>query len=105
EVNQADLHDFDELDMRGIFDVKIYRGNEYAVELKGPESEKLKYNIFRSGKTLVIDFEGKKNFDWDLNMDKVLNDKVHISITMPELEKIEATGFGSIDFEKFYSND
>src|SRR5690606_26120159 len=27
EVNQADLHDFDELDMRGIFDVKIYRGN------------------------------------------------------------------------------
>lgn len=56
ELAQADLRDFDQLDLHGIFDVRVYRGNEYAVELKGNDIEKAKYNIFRSGKTLVIDF-------------------------------------------------
>jgi phage shock protein PspC (stress-responsive transcriptional regulator) len=105
ELAQSDLKDFDQLDLHGIFDVRIYQGNEYSVELKGPETEKEKYRIYRSGKTLVIDFEGKKNFNWDWNFDKVKSDQVYISITMPEIEKLEATGFGSIQFEEFHAND
>jgi len=105
ELASEELRDFDQLDLHGIFDIRIFNGNDFSVELSGPETEKRKYNIYRTGKTLVVDFEGKKTFNWDWKADKVLNDKVYISITMPALDKIKATGFGSIDFEEFNTND
>jgi phage shock protein PspC (stress-responsive transcriptional regulator) len=105
EIAKEDLKDFDQLDLHGIFDVRIIKGDNYDVELKGPESEKEKYNIYRNGKTLIVDFEGKKNFNWDWNFDKVKDDQVYISITMPGLERLEATGFGNIRFEEFHVND
>ena len=105
DLAKADLRDFDQLDLKGIFDVRIINGHDYAVELKGPEAEKEKYNIYRNGKTLIIDFEGKKTFNWDWNFDKVKDDQVYISITMPHLEKLEATGFGTIQFDEFHVND
>jgi hypothetical protein len=75
------------------------------VDLEGPEAEKAKYKIYRNGKTLIIDFEGKKNFNWDWKFDKVKDDQVYISITMPDIERLEATGFGSIRMEEFHVND
>ena len=105
EIAKADLKDFDQLELHGIFDVRISRGDDYSVDLKGPESEKEKYNIYRNGKTLIIDFEGKKNFNWDITLDKMKDDQVHISITMPDIEKLEATGFGTIQLEEFHVRD
>jgi len=96
-----DLRDFDELDLRGVFDVRIHRGDDYRVELDGSEDEKKKYTIYRAGETLVIDFEGKKSFNWD----KVMNDEVRINITMPSLEKLDAIGYGTIHFDEFYATD
>jgi hypothetical protein len=103
-ADQFGLSDFDAIDLQGIFDVRIEQGREYAVELIGPESEKRKYNISRSGHTLIIDYEGSdKKFDWD---SQILDlDEIRINITMPELEKIEAEGFGRIEFDKFNSDD
>jgi len=102
--DELGLNDFDELDIRGIFDVRITHGDDYAVELIGPESEKSKYKIFRSGQTLVIDYEGsKKKFNWDTDVINV--DEIRINITMPSLEKIEAEGYGKIQFENFTSDD
>lgn len=107
ENNVADelgLKDFDELEIRGVFDVRILHGDEYTVELIGAQTEKDKYKIFRSGQTLVIEYEGaKKKFDWDVDVLDV--DEIRINITMPELEKIEAEGYGKIQFENFTSDD
>lgn len=105
EKTTHDLADFDQIEAHGIFDIRIIQGHSYSVELNGPESEKDKYQISRAGKTLVIDFEGKKDFNWDWNEDKWLSNKVYITITMPELDKLEATGFGSIEFEEFTTDD
>jgi phage shock protein PspC (stress-responsive transcriptional regulator) len=102
DIAREDLRDFDQLDLNGIFDVRIIHGNDFSVDLKGPDAEKAKYNIYRNGKTLVIDFEGKKNFNWDWNFDKVKDDQVYISITMPDIGKLEATGFGTIQLEEFH---
>lgn len=99
-----DLTDFSELDINGIFDVRIYQGDEYSVSISGTEEEKEKYKIYRTGKTLVIDFEGKKKFNWDWNLEKVLDDEVRISITMRDLNRVEASGFGAIRFEEFTTN-
>ena len=42
-------------------------------------------------------------FDW--NKDIVNGDEIRINITMPNLEKIEAEGYGSIRFEEFTTDD
>lgn len=105
DLARRDLRDFDQLDLKGIFNVRIQQGHEYSIDLKGPETEKDKYNLYRSGNTLVIDFEGKKTFNWDMNFDKVKSDQVYISITMPNLERLEASGFGSIQFDDFDSDE
>ena len=98
------LTDFDELEIRGIFDVSIDRGDEYAVELIGSDSDKEKYKIYRLGRTLVIDYEQiSKKFDWDMPM--VDEDEIRINITMPALEKIEAEGYGKIEFENFEADN
>jgi phage shock protein PspC (stress-responsive transcriptional regulator) len=98
------LTDFDELEIRGVFDVNIDRGDEYAVELIGSESDKEKYKIYRLGRTLVIDYEGiSKKFDWDVPM--IDEDEIRINITMPALEKIEAEGYGKIEFENFEADN
>jgi phage shock protein PspC (stress-responsive transcriptional regulator) len=97
--DQFGLTNFDELDIRGVFDIHIERSDEFAVELMGSETEKKRYKIFRSGNTLVIDYSGSKKFDW--NKDVIDMDEMRINITMPMLEKIEAEGFGKIKFENF----
>jgi len=100
-ISDEGLTDFNEVDIRGVFDVRIVRGDAYNIEMMGPEAEKGKYKISRAGRTLIIDYEGgsKKKFDWQADVLDI--DEVRINITMPQLEKIEAEGIGSIDFEQF----
>jgi len=94
------LSDFDELDIRGLFDVHIMSGGEYAVELQGSGDEKRKYNIYRSGQVLVVEYEGgNRKFDWDEDFRDV--NEIRLNITMPTLRKIEAEGYGSIKFDEF----
>lgn len=101
--DQFGLTNFDELDLHGIFDVHVMAGDEYAVELLGSDSEKRKYNIFRSGEALVVEYErGDRKFDWDEELMDV--NEIRINITMPNLERIEAEGYGSITFDEF-TND
>lgn len=97
------LTDFEDIDISGVFDVTINGGDKYEVELIGPDREKSRYNIFRSGETLVIDYDGKKQFNFDL--DHIDKDEVRINITMPSLERLEAVGFGSIHFDDLLIDD
>lgn len=100
------LENFNELEISGKFDVRISNSENYRVELIGADREKEKYNIYRSGETLVIEYNhnGRRRMDvkdWsDLNADDM-----RINISMPSLEKIEATGFGTIRFEDFTSDE
>lgn len=103
ENKVARFSDFDGIEISGKFDVRIRNGNDYSVEVLGPERSKEKYDISQSGSTLIIDFEGKRNFDWKLRDLKI--EEVQIIITMPDIEKIEATGIGSIRFDEFTGDD
>ena len=98
------LTDFDEIEIRGVFDVSIDRGETYAVELIGSETDKEKYKIYRLGSTLVIDYERiSKKFDWDVPV--IDENEIRINITMPSLKKIEAEGYGKLEFENFESDN
>jgi phage shock protein PspC (stress-responsive transcriptional regulator) len=98
----SDLRDFDELEVSGKFDLRIINGGDYKVELFGPEREKDKYKIYRTAKTLVIEYNGKKR-NWEVNDLGIEEMRIHV--TMPGLEKLEATGFGNIRFDNFNGND
>jgi phage shock protein PspC (stress-responsive transcriptional regulator) len=101
ERTSSSLTDFNEVEITGKFDVKLSQGNDYSVELLGPEKEN--YNLYRSGETLVIEYRGKKKFNLDV---KDLNiEQMRINITMPNLEKLEATGFGTIRIEDFTTDE
>jgi phage shock protein PspC (stress-responsive transcriptional regulator) len=94
------LSDFDELDIRGLFDVHIMAGDEYAVELVGSGDEKDKYEIYKRGETLVVEYEdGTRQFDREKMMPDM--NEIRLNITMPNLARIEAEGFGSIKFDEF----
>lgn len=99
----SNLEDFDQLEVNGAFDLRIVRGDQYKVELHGPEKEKDKYEIYRHGETLVIDYEGNngKNFKFE----NLRINEVRITITMPSLDKLELTGYGTARFDEFTSDD
>ena len=99
----TDLRDFDELEISGKFDVRIVRGHDYSVEITGSEKEKDRYDIERVGETLVIKFEDSDKFNFELKDFNI--EEVRITITMPSLEKIEATGWGTIRFDQFDQDD
>jgi phage shock protein PspC (stress-responsive transcriptional regulator) len=94
----ADLRDFNEVEVTGKFDLRITNGNDYNVELLGPESEKAKYKIHRMGRTLIIEYQGRKK-NWEVNDLGI--DEVRINVTTPEFQKLEATGFGEIRFDNY----
>ncbi len=89
--------DFKELEISGIFDLRVTRGNEFSVELSGPASEKAKYRVARMGKILVIDYDDERKLRWN----KMKFDEVRIRITMPELDKVELKGAGKASFHDF----
>jgi phage shock protein PspC (stress-responsive transcriptional regulator) len=95
------LTDFNEIEISGKFDLRISHGHEYAVELIGSEREKGKYNISRAGETLIIDYEGGRDFDWK----RLKVEEIRIHITLPSLEKIEAVGVGNIRFDEFTTDE
>lgn len=100
------LRDFDELEITGRFDVRIIHGDNYSVELNGPEGEKNFYNVERRGETLIIDYERNRDFNWkDWDSKRFNMAEMEIVITMPSLARIEALGVGNIRFGDFTGDD
>jgi phage shock protein PspC (stress-responsive transcriptional regulator) len=98
------LKDFDGLDIHGVFDIRIMAGDEYAVELYGPDREKEKYTIYCKDRDLVIEYEGRnKKFEWKDGMRNI--DDIQINVTMPSLKRIDAEGVGSLKFDEFTENE
>ena len=51
----------------------------------------------------MVEYErGRRDFDWDKDMINV--QRVRINITMPNLDRIEANGVGSVKFDEFATN-
>jgi phage shock protein PspC (stress-responsive transcriptional regulator) len=101
--DQYGLRDFNSIDMSGLFDVQIEQGDAFAVEMKGTESEKRRYDIYRNNETLVIDYNNHKENFWKRNIFE--NDKVKIVITMPELKELKVQGAGEVRFNGFHEEE
>ena len=104
EMNdQYGLKDFTSVDLSGLFDVRIEQGDVFAVQMNGSESEKERYEVYREQETLVIEYKNKDKFFW--KKDLFDDDKVKITITMPELKELSVQGAGKLKFGGFRSQD
>ncbi len=104
ELNdQYGLKDFRAVDLSGFFDVRIEQGDVFAVQLNGSEREKKRYEVYREQETLVIDYKNKDKFFW--KKDLFDDNKVKITITMPELKELHVQGAGKLRFGGFRSQD
>jgi hypothetical protein len=101
--DQYGLRDFKRVDLSGLFDVEIEKGEDFAVELDGTSKEKERYDVYLSGETLVIDFDDDNNVFWKKDLFK--DDKVKIKITMPDLEDLKIKGAGKLSFQGFEQDD
>src|SRR5579859_2171500 len=99
ELNdQFGLKGFDELDITGIFNMRIRRSDVYSIEIQGPESEKRRFRVDQSGDRLEIDYRSRNKTFWLKNMDE---EPARITITLPSLSKLKVKGAGKIKVEGF----
>lgn len=97
----SDFSDFSNIEITGLFDLEIERGDYHSIELIGPEDEKSKYKITQQGNTLIIDYESKQKFDWNI-VNPLQAEKININITMPDLESLEIKGAGDVEVRDFH---
>jgi hypothetical protein len=93
------LRDFNSVDVNGLFDLRIQRGDKYAVEMTGSESVKKHYTISVEGETLVIDFDDDDRKFWRRNFSN--ESKIKLTITMPSLRELDAKGAGDLKIRGF----
>jgi phage shock protein PspC (stress-responsive transcriptional regulator) len=96
--DQYGLKDFDELDIKGIFDLIIRKSDVYSVELKGSDSEKKRFRVDQSGDRLEIDYRTRNKTFWLNSHD---DETAKIFISMPSLQKLKVKGAGKIRIEGF----
>lgn len=97
--DQYGLEDFDAIDLQGLFEARIEKGDSFAVEVDGVDEERRRYDVYVNGNTLVIDYEdNRKNF-WKREF--MSDRKMKIKIIMPELRELEVMGAGKLSFKGF----
>jgi phage shock protein PspC (stress-responsive transcriptional regulator) len=101
--DQFGLKDFTTIDLSGLFNVRIERGDVYAVQLTGNEREKKRYSVYLDQQTLVVEYNDKRNFFW--KRDLFDDDKVKITITLPHLEELKIKGAGELKVLGFDEQD
>lgn len=97
EKSFRNLTDFDEIEISGEFDLRVVSGDHYNVKVNGSDKAKSRYEITREGSALVIDYDNK---GFELNFKDLKMDRLEVIVTMPDLEKIEAVGVGSIRIDE-----
>ncbi|MBS1509111.1 MAG: PspC domain-containing protein [Bacteroidetes bacterium] len=103
ELNdQYGLKDFNELEIKGIFNLVVTKNDVYSVEIKGSESEKKKFSVDQSGDRLEIDYRSRNKTFW---MDNVDDETAKIYISMPNLTKLKVKGAGKIKLEGFNEDE
>ena len=88
------LIDFDRLEMGSAFNIEVEQGNEFRVRVKGDRRNVDDLDVYKSGSTLIIEFEDDANRHHD----------TYISITMPTLKGANFSG-GNISKIRGFESD
>lgn len=102
EKDQYGLKDFNEVEVKGVFDLVIKQSERFSIELDGPEREKRKYRVDVSGNRLEIDYRTRSRTFWEKD---IADDRVKITILLPSLEKLKIVGAGEFNLLGFDEED
>ena len=100
--DQYSLQGFKGIELSGIMNATIQRGDEFGVDLGSDSHLRERYKVYVDGETLIISYDDKRKFFWN---NKFWNDadEIRIKITLPSLENLQVTGAGKvkiIDFDE-----
>lgn len=87
-----------DVEIDGLFDLEITRGDKYSLEIDDSQSEKANYRVEQHDNTLLIDYDNEGGF----HANDLLKD-VKIRLTLPALESLSASGRGTVRFTGFRS--
>src|SRR5688572_25071443 len=87
--------DFDRLEMGSAFNIVVEQGNSYSVTVKGDRRNIDDLDVYKSGNTLVIEFEDNANRRHD----------TYIAITMPALKAVNFSGASDSKIRGFESSE
>src|SRR5262245_15741582 len=74
--------DFDRLEMGSALNITVEQGNIFSVEVRGDRRNINDLDVYKSGNTLIIEFDENGNRRHD----------TYVSITMPRLEGVYFSG-------------
>ncbi|NJN41912.1 MAG: DUF2807 domain-containing protein [Flammeovirgaceae bacterium] len=94
---------FNQIELKGIFDVRIVQSDFYGVEIEGSSQSKKRYDINQMGETLIIEFNDRNEFFWKNNI--LEEDEVKISISLPSLTELDVIGAGTMRVRGFDEED
>jgi len=97
--DQFGFENFTAVDMQGLFDARIEKGDSFAVEVDGPDDERIRYEVYVNGSTLVIDYDEKRKYFWKRGFKD--ENRMRVRITMPELNELDVMGAGKLVFKGF----
>ncbi|MBM3176998.1 MAG: PspC domain-containing protein [Bacteroidetes bacterium] len=95
-MDEYGFKNFDEIEISGVVDADIKRGENYAINISGSDFIKRNLRVSMENRTLIIKMKDGIN----LNLDEDDYD-FRIHITLPELESLKVTGAGTIRVENF----
>jgi phage shock protein PspC (stress-responsive transcriptional regulator) len=98
-TDEFGFQNFNGIDLEGIFDVRIQKGDTYAVEIDAPSGDRRRYDVYQDGETLVIDFEDDRSYFWKRNL--IDEHEIEVNITMPSLVELNVRGAGKVNFRGF----
>jgi phage shock protein PspC (stress-responsive transcriptional regulator) len=98
-IRQLELSGFTKLDVDSDYEVHITPGTSYSVTLSGQEKYIDDAKIELDGQTLEVDRQGRAFFCIFCR-----SNRMRLDITMPAIEKIEASGATKIHAKGFNSN-
>jgi phage shock protein PspC (stress-responsive transcriptional regulator) len=102
DKDQYGLKDFDQVEVKGIFDLVIKKSDRFSVQLDGPEREKKKYRVELSDGRLEIDYKSRGTSFWEKD---IADDRVKISILLPTLQKLRLVGAGEFNLVGFEEDE
>lgn len=97
-----EMADFNEIEVRGIYNVYITQGDEYQIEVKGRDRYKDDVVIKKFNNVLEIDMSSKK---WDLFKDLDDDFRLDVFITLPELTKLSSKGLSYYEISDFVAEN
>lgn len=101
--NELGLEGFDAIDIRGLAEVRVEQGKNFAVKLEGPEDLRKRYDISVVGQTLIVDYDDGRRLFWKGYADDA--ERVQIYITLPTLHDFEMTGAGDAQINGFKEDE